>query len=207
MSDDQQKEWYRNYSAHIRGSPDVIMAIEKTISNITNIFNCNRNDAIARLFNFGCMYAQENGDEALRDTDIQKDQSIAVALFRQRAKRSRSSKLGELYFAMGEDEFRVWCSENNQDPEPTVLLYRDLRLPTTSTYASESDKIAAWLEFALRDGELHKAEDVVQEALNAGLLPDKTSDNYEVAERNLRSIASRRGFTSKLRGYWNLPVV
>ena len=47
------KEWYRNFSVHIRGEPLVIFAIEELISNIQNLQNLNRNQTIRKIFDIG----------------------------------------------------------------------------------------------------------------------------------------------------------
>ncbi len=201
----EQQEWYRNYSAHIRGEPQHIMAIEKMISRLINTKNINRDGAITQIFISGIttLLADENSV----DDKTKRALTVANAIMESRADKNTDASLRTLYGEKGVDWFIKWCAENEIDPNPTIDLFEESNDVPVVKNDSQKQRTLNWLTMFLRDGCPHQVIEIIKQAVVEGILPNPVLNEkeYEKAERSLRSLASSVGFSGNCeRGCWKL---
>jgi len=199
--------WSRNYTsegfgikgqlrllmtAHIKAEPELIMAYDALIADISNKEKCSRTSAITKAMILGLtLYAEWASDSLRQDTldalqalDFEIDSKIAGA---------KSKHVKRLYEAGRTDEAQSLCQRYNLDFEEVISTYT---LPVTN--ADKSTEIREWLQsyFTTKDNEQVRV--IKADMLDDGII---TPNEWSL----VRNIASSDGYTSGRRGIWEPP--
>ena len=198
-----EKEWYRNFAAHIRGPREFIEGIDRMIATVQNELNVSRVEAIAQIFLWGLHAAVGE----VKDEEVRREmRATGIKLKLMRAIRDERRDDQELKAALRE----MGLDRVVEVAEKAGLTEEDVNEVVASLKADMSwyDKTSIWLDTLLSDGEERSVQSVQRAAMAAGILPiDPATEDFEDQWGNMRTVASRMGVSrGGKRGYWQKVI-
>jgi len=180
----------------------IIDTVEAQISRVMNLRNLNYNEAIKFIFLLGHEELLKQPEFKVHDVDQELSLKISRALNTVQMSKSKEQNLYKLLGELGDDDFRKWCQEAGVDPEPIIGNYEN-NIADQEMRASK--RIAAWLENELSDMLPHNISDIITNAQNERILPDRLlyPEIFNARLKTLRNVASVKGYSGKAgRGLW-----
>jgi len=195
----------RSYAVVIQDDSDAIRMIENMIAKVRNEQNIDRTKAITQVFLAGAEVL--NKDPRYNDPFTDEARVIAQAVFDSNANKLRTQRLNTLYERYGLENFVNWCNDHNIDPASTIESFTMSMDESVVMGQSSTSKMIAWLRQKLSDGEPHSVNEIFDDATADSVLPDPLiePDTHKRLQQNMRSVASKLGYTSNSRrGMWQM---
>ena len=192
--------WFRRYTAHLRGEPSEIMAIDKLISELMNTMNVSITDAVVYLLRSG----MEVATEQVENDEIREgiESSLRYAKVRRELEsiKAEKTKIGGLAKGLTEEEVLKAGKQAGMKPKEIRGLVEDCEKNFSS--GSFYGEIQDWLDKVLKQKPV-EVDTIKEWAARDNLLPGKEGDKeYKAAWNRLKSTASACGYSGGRRGEW-----
>lgn len=196
-----EKETFRNYGAHLRGTWSYIREIERSIAAVQSAFMKNRYEAVGLAVEEGLkVLAKKIGEEEMRQDLVREAESSKMLKAIHLANRT-NAEIRKGIRELGIDRVIQISTEQGVDEE----VARDIALEAMSDSAAYYDHAASWMESYLNDGEPRSVSEVKAAAIKAGMLPEKDHPDFKKKWSTMKAEASKKNLSGGKRGYWQKP--